>query len=93
MLTDVWVFAGYLQDCDTAISLDPSFVKAWSRKGNLHFLLKEYAKALEAFDKGLAVDPNSKECIDGKVQVMRKIQQQQQTGEVDEEQMRHAMVR
>lgn len=85
-------FGGRSQDCDTAISLDPTFVKAWSRKGTLHFLLKEYPKALEAFDKGLAIDPNSKECIDGKIQVMRKVQQQQQSGEVDEEQMRHAMV-
>lgn len=68
-------------------------MKAWSRKGTLHFLLKEYPKALEAFDKGLALDPNSKECMDGKMQVIRKVQQQQQSGEVDEEQMRHAMVR
>lgn len=90
-LTKLFEYPSALKDCDTAISLDPAFVKAWSRKGTLHFLLKEYAKALEAFDKGLAIDPNSKECIDGKVQVMRKIQQQQQTGEVDEEQMRHAM--
>ena len=68
-------------------------MKAWSRKGTLHFLLKEYPKALEAFDKGLALDPNSKECMDGKMQVIRKVQQQQQSGEVYEEQMRHAMVR
>lgn len=90
-LTKLFEYPSALKDCDTAISLDPTFVKAWSRKGTLHFLLKEYAKALEAFDKGLAIDPTSKECIDGKVQVMRKIQQQQQSGEVDEEQMRHAM--
>lgn len=90
-LTKLFEYPSALKDCDTAISLDPTFVKAWSRKGTLHFLLKEYPKALEAFDKGLAIDPNSKECIDGKVQVMRKVQQQQQSGEVDEEQMRHAM--
>lgn len=90
-LTKLFEYPSALKDCDTAISLDPTFVKAWSRKGTLHFLLKEYAKALEAFDRGLAVDPNSKECIDGRLQVMRKVQQQQQSGEVDEEQMRHAM--
>lgn len=90
-LTKLFEYPSALKDCDAAISLDPKFVKAWSRKGTLHFLLKEYAKALEAFDKGLAIDPNSKECMDGKMQVVRKVQQQQQTGEVDEEQMRHAM--
>ncbi|OEH75048.1 hsc70 hsp90-organizing protein [Cyclospora cayetanensis] len=90
-LTKLFEYPSALKDCETAISLDPSFVKAWSRKGTLHFLLKEYAKAMEAFDRGLAVDPNSKECMDGKMQVVRKVQQQQQSGEVDEEQMRHAM--
>ncbi|CDJ59561.1 Hsc70/Hsp90-organizing protein, putative, partial [Eimeria maxima] len=90
-LTKLFEYPSALKDCDTAISLDPTFVKAWSRKGNLHFQLKEYAKALEAFDKGLAIDPNSKECMDGKMQVVRKVQQQQQSGEIDEEQMRHAM--
>ncbi|KAL8424640.1 hypothetical protein Efla_004263 [Eimeria flavescens] len=90
-LTKLFEYPSALKDCEAAINLDPTFVKAWSRKGTLHFLLKEYAKALEAFDKGLAIDANSKECMDGKVQVIRKIQQQQQSGEVDEEQMRHAM--
>lgn len=75
-----------------AISLDPTFVKGWSRKGTLHFLMKEYSKALEAFEKGLAVDPGNKECLEGRANVVYKVKQQQQSGEVDEEQMRHAMV-
>ncbi|CDJ49419.1 Hsc70/Hsp90-organizing protein, putative [Eimeria brunetti] len=90
-LTKLFEYPSALKDCETALSLDPKFVKAWSRKGNLHFQLKEFPKALEAFERGLAVDPSSRECIDGRMQVLRKVQQQQQTGEVDEEQMRHAM--
>ena len=54
-----------LQDAEKALELDPEFVKGWCRKGTCHQLQKEYHKAMEAFEKGLAIDPNNKECKDG----------------------------
>merc|ERR1711879_645428 len=55
-----------------------------------HFFMKEYHKALEAYDKGLALEPRNDECLRGRDQVLAKIEQTQK-GEIDEEQVRHAM--
>lgn len=62
-----------LKDADKAIEIDPSFVKAWVRKGTCHQMMKEYHKAMEAFDKGLALDGNSRECQDGKMKTINLI--------------------
>ncbi len=51
--------------------------------------MKEYHKALDAFDHGLKLDPSSKECNDGKIKTMQLINSSS-TGN-DEERMRHAM--
>lgn len=55
-----------LKDAEKCVQLDPLFVKGWSRKGHAHHMLKEYHKALEAFDKGLKIDPQNKDCLEGK---------------------------
>jgi hypothetical protein len=36
--------------------------------------MKEYHKALDAFDKGLLIEPNSKELIEGKQKTVSLIQ-------------------
>lgn len=55
-------------------------------------MMKEYHKALEAFDKGLNLDPNSKECTEGKMKTISLIQSTSHAGSGnDEERMRHAM--
>ncbi len=43
------------------MELDPSFVKGWVRKGMAHHYLKEYYKALEAYDKGMKVSARASE--------------------------------
>jgi len=81
-----------MKDADKALELDPKFVKAWARKGTCHQMMKEYHKALEAFDKGLGMDANSKECIEGRAKTMSLIQSSQHAGSGnDEERMQHAM--
>ena len=55
-----------LKDADKCIELDPNFVKAYARKGTCHHLMKEYHKAMKAFEDGLKLDPTNKECIEGK---------------------------
>ncbi|PHJ25522.1 tetratricopeptide repeat domain containing protein [Cystoisospora suis] len=90
-LTKLCEYPSALKDADTAVELDPSFVKGWSRKGNLHMALKEYPKALQAFEKGLAIEPANAECIQGKMNVISKVQQVQGSGEVDPEQMAHSL--
>ena len=81
-----------LKDAEKALEIDPKFVKAWVRKGTCHQIMKEYHKALEAFDKGLLLEPTSKECIEGKQKTVNLIQSSSHASSGnDEERMRHAM--
>jgi stress-induced-phosphoprotein 1 len=80
-----------LRDCDRCLELDSKFIKAYARKGKIHFFMKEYHKCLEVYQKGLQVDPTSAEMRQGLLETKMKIQEQQSSGEVDEEQVKHAM--
>merc|ERR550537_1818421 len=53
--------------------------------------MKEYNKALKAYDDGLKLDPKNEECLRGKEQVIQAVQASNASGQVDEEQVRHAM--
>ena len=81
-----------LADANKAIELDPNFVKAWARKGTCHQLHKEYHKSMEAFEKGLQLDPESKECKEGaqKTQMLIMKNATASSGN-DQERMEHAM--
>lgn len=79
-----------LRDLDECLKLDPTFVKAYSRKGVSHFFMKEYHKALQAYEQGLKLDPTNEECKAGRETTIQKVQSANQ-GQVDEEQVRHAM--
>lgn len=79
-----------LRDLDECLKLDPTFVKAYSRKGVSHFFMKEYHKALQAYEKGLKLDPTNEECKAGRETTIQKVQSSN-SGQVDEEQVRHAM--
>ena len=72
--------------------MDPEFVKAWARKGTAHQLLKEYHKAMEAFEKGMQLDANNKDCKEGYQKTMMMIQTQSHASSGnDQERMAHAM--
>jgi len=90
-LTKLLAYPDALRDLEECLKLDPTFIKAYSRKGAAHYFMKEYNKALQAYDKGLQLDPENKECKEGKEQVIMKISENNRSGEVDEEQIRHAM--
>jgi len=90
-LTKLLAYPDALKDLDECLKLDPKFVKAYSRKGAAHFFMKEYNKALQAYDKGLQLDPDNVECKQGKEQVIMKVSENNRSGEVDEEQMRHSL--
>lgn len=84
-------YAYAMKDAEKCIALDPTFVKAYYRKGTCHHLMKEYHKALEAFDKGLKIDPENKECKEGKIKTSQAISMGAYGGQNDEERVRHAM--
>eukprot|EP01135_Chromosphaera_perkinsii_P007725 Nk52_evm14s967 gene=Nk52_evmTU14s967 len=47
-----------LADATSALSLNPKYVKGWLLKGSCHFIKKQYAKAIEAFERGLELEPS-----------------------------------
>ena len=54
--------------------------------------MKEYHKALEAYDKGLKLDPENKDLKEGRMRTMHSVQSNAYSGsgEHDEERLRHA---
>ena len=85
-------FNSALKDADKCISMDPKFVKAYARKGNCHHMMKEYHKAMKAFDDGLKIDPNNADCQQGKNKTVMEIQSSAGASSGnDEERLRHAM--
>ncbi|PNW85510.1 hypothetical protein CHLRE_03g189950v5 [Chlamydomonas reinhardtii] len=50
---------------DKCIELKPDFAKGYSRKGTLQYFMKEYDKAIETYNKGLELEPDSTELQEG----------------------------
>lgn len=80
-----------MKDCDRCLEIDPTFVKAYIRKGNIHFFMKEYHKCLTVYEQGLKHAPQNKELRQGLMKTNLKIQELQSSGEVDEAQVQQAM--
>lgn len=81
-----------LKDAEKCLEIDPKFVKAYARKGTIQHMMKEYHKALATFDKGLSLDPDNKDCREGKMKTTQAIQSGAYGGgQGDEERFRHAM--
>jgi len=80
-----------LEDIETCLKIDPTFVKAYIRKGKIQQYLKQYHKALETYDKGLALDPEASELMEGKRATLRAINEENATGQVDPARRAEAM--
>lgn len=92
-LCKIMDFNGAKRQVETALELDPKYVKAWARKGDIEMVMKEFHKAQDSYVKGLGIDPNNAACKEG----LRKVQQQiaygraGMTEEEKKEQAAHAM--
>jgi len=64
-LSKIGDFSGAKRSCDKALELDPKYVKAYAKKGDLEFHAKEYHKAMESYKKGLDVDAKNAACKAG----------------------------
>jgi len=53
-------------DLEECLTLDPKFIKAYARKGQLLSMGDEVRPALAAYDKGLELDPASEICKEGR---------------------------
>jgi stress-induced-phosphoprotein 1 len=84
-------YNGAINDCDEALKLDPAFVKAMTRKAQCYYFRKEYHKALDWYERGLAVDKDNEECKNGIERTFQQVQLQSESGTTDEDQVRKAM--
>ena len=48
-----------LSDANKCVELNPTWIKGWGRKGASLHMLKKYDESVEAFNKGLEIDPDS----------------------------------
>ena len=67
-LIKLMTFPSAVQDCNTAIEKDPKFIRAYLRKAQAYFAMKEYSKCSDACDEASKMDDGTN---------AREIQQQQ----------------
>jgi len=80
-----------LKDAETCVGMDPTFIKGWTRKAGIHFFLKEYHKAMDAYNEVLKHEPENEEAKNGLNSTIQMINESQQSGEVDKERQARAM--
>ncbi|THH21046.1 hypothetical protein EW146_g427 [Bondarzewia mesenterica] len=82
-----------LKDTDEAIKVDPKFTKAYIRKSNVLFAMRDYIKALEAIQEGTEHDDEGKHTAEIQQQMIRcqNALIQQRAGETDEETLQRAI--
>jgi stress-induced-phosphoprotein 1 len=66
-------FVNALSQFDKCLELEPNNVKAIAKKGNCYLMMKEYHKALSAFESGLKLDKTNVECSEGLQKTQMKI--------------------
>jgi len=64
-LCKVMDFNGAKRQIEAALEIDPKYVKALARKGDIEVLMKENHKAMESYRAGLAIEPDNAACTEG----------------------------
>jgi len=92
-LCKIMDFNGAKKHIDVALELDPSYVKAWARKGDIEIMMKEYHKALDSYQTGLNHDSSNAACKEGLRKTTLLINQGQanMTDDEKKERAEHAM--
>jgi len=55
------------------LKLDPTFVKAYERKGRCQMMMKQFDKAMATFDAGLKLEPDNQALQNGKREANMKV--------------------
>lgn len=89
--TKMGLFNDAKRSVEKSLDLDRNYVKAWAKKGDIEFFMKEYHKALDSYKAGLQVEPDNSLCKQGLQKTMVKIQEANMAGDIDKERADHAM--
>ncbi|TFJ85938.1 hypothetical protein NSK_002758 [Nannochloropsis salina CCMP1776] len=89
-LSKLMDFSAAKTACEKAIALDPKYVKAWAKKGDIEFFMKEYHRALESYKHGLEIEPNNSLCVQGLQKTSARIRDAS-SQEADMERAAHGM--
>mmetsp|Transcript_10918 Transcript_10918/g.15302 ORF Transcript_10918/g.15302 Transcript_10918/m.15302 type:complete len:604 (+) Transcript_10918:73-1884(+) len=92
-LCKIMDFNGAKNHIQVALDIDPTYVKAYARKGDIEIMMKEYHKALDSYQTGLNHDSENKACKEGLRKTTMLINQGQANMTEDErkERAEHAM--
>lgn len=66
-------FNGAKANVTKSLEIDKNYVKAWAKKGDIEFFMKEYHKAMDSYRKGLQLDPENSLCKQGLQKTALKI--------------------
>lgn len=80
---------GAKNQVEKALEIDEKYVKAWAKKGDIEFLMKEYHKAMDSYKAGMAIEPDNAACKQGLQKVMMKVNSA--SSEDQAERQAHAM--
>ncbi|KZO89585.1 TPR-like protein [Calocera viscosa TUFC12733] len=72
-------------DAESAIAVDSSFAKAYSRLGHARYSMKQYSAAAEAFRRGLELDPGNGNMKTGLENAEARVAEEPQEAEEEEE--------
>jgi stress-induced-phosphoprotein 1 len=64
-LTKLSAFPDAIKDCDKAISLDATLVKAYLRKATCQYFMKDYRRAIVTYEAGLKMEPENADFVQG----------------------------
>jgi len=78
------------KEVELSLELDRTYVKAWAKKGDIEFFMKEYHKAMDSYKAGLQIEPDNSLCKQGLQKTVAKIQEGNGAG-MDSERAAHAM--
>lgn len=82
-------FPDAVRDCDAALKIDPTFMRAYIRKAQAYFAMREYNKALDTLASATAVDKDGKNAreIEELSQKCMSVMYEARDGETDEQKM------
>jgi len=90
-LVKIMDFNGAKAAVEKSLDRDPKYVKAWAKKGDIEFFMKEYHKAIDSYQKGLSLEATNTACRQGLEKTQRQVQAANYGSDADPDRAARAM--